>query len=302
MFRPLATFALICSTATLSAQTAPTADEEPLRQFEGNYLFYGTDAHCDAVACRPNNYYECSIQAVGQELRLTGFVGYVDSREQPYFKGTYNPDEQTIYFCCGPEADGENIYDEYNNRYFVYDFTLNVGADAEGRLTLSWPGPFWFYASHRDAWPRASYSSLTFTKDAPLPVWNGNINHLNPDPSTLDDLLTYTIEFENAHKVVAADTDIQGYIFSEDGQLYALAMVDGVIDAIGSLTIHESRATIHFARISDFEVDDADSRPLAGQNKRPATPGQATVIFRKNSFCVDGQVIKQEIIKTFNLK
>lgn len=301
MTRLLTTFALICSFSLLSAQTAP-AEADALLQFEGTYLFHGTDAHCDAVVRTPNNYYECNVMAVGNELRLTGFVGNIDSKEQPYFKGTYNAEEQTVYFCCGPDADGDNIYDADGYRYFVYDFTLNVGTDSEGRLTLSRPGPFWFYASLNDAWPRASYSSLTFTKDAPLPVWNGNIIQHVSEPSTLDDLLTYTIEFENAHKVSAGQSSIMGYIFDENGELYALAMVDGIIDAIGSLQVRESRATIHFVRLSDNGVDGADSRPLAGQNKRPATPGQATVIFGKNGFVIDGNVLTKEIVQTVQLR
>lgn len=302
MNRLLTTFALLCSTAALSAQTLPATDNEQLRQFEGAYLFHGTDPHCDAIAGRPYSYYECHVVAVGDELRLTGFVGDIDSEEQPYFKGVYNADEKSIYFSCGPDADGESIYDEEQRRFFVYDFTLNVSTDADGRLTLSRPGPFWFYASINNNWPRASYSSLTFTKDAPMPVWNGNINHLNPDPTSLDELLTYTIEFENAHKVSSADTSIQGYIFNEDGELFALTMVDGVIDAIGSLKTFESRATIHFVRLSDFSVDDADSRPLAGLNKRPATPGMATVLFRRNSFKVDGNIVQEDIVHQFRLR
>lgn len=302
MDRLLTTFALLCSTVALSAQTAPATDNEQLRQFEGNYLFHGTDPHCDAIAGKPYSYYECNVVAMGDELRLTGFVGDIDSQEQPYFKGVYNADEKTIYFSCGPDADGESIYDEEHRRFFVYDFTLNVGTDADGRLTLSRPGPFWFYASLNNNWPRASYSSLTFTKDAPMPVWNGNIIHHVAEPTTLDELLTYTIEFENARKVSAANTSIQGYIFDEDGELFALAMVDGVIDAIGSLQISESCATIHFVRLTDFDVDGADSRPLAGQNKRPATPGMATVLFRRNGFSVDGNIIKEDIVRTYSLR
>lgn len=302
MTRLITTFALLCFSSVLFAQTPSEADAEALRQFEGTYLFHGTDAHCDAVSRRPCSFYECSVAVVGDELRLTGFVGNIDNQEQPYFKGTYNPDAQTIYFCCGPEADGDNIYDADGYRYFVYDFTLNVGTDADGRLTLSRPGPFWFYASLNNEWPRASYSSLTFTKGAPLPTWNGNIIHHVAEPTTLDELLTYTIEFENAHKVAATDTDIQACIFDENGELYALAFVDGIIDAIGSLQLRESCATIHFVRLADNGVDGADSRPLAGQNKRPATPGQATVLFRKNSFKVDGNVVREEIVKTVQLR
>lgn len=302
MLRPITTLALICSTSVLSAQASVEPAAEVLRQFEGTYLFHGTDARCTDIVRRPHSYYECRLEAVGSELRLTGFVGNIDSQEQPYFTGTYDPEAGTICFSCGPEADGDNVYDEDGYRYFIYDFTLSVGTDSEGRLTLSQPYPLWFYTSVHNEWLRASYSSLTFTKDAPMPTWNGNVIHHVAEPTTLEELLTYTLEFEDARSVTATDTDIQGYIFDENGEVYALAFVNGVLDPIGSLQVRESCAIVHFVRLADYDVPSADSNPLASQSRLPATPGQATVLFRKKSFKVDGSVVRDDIVKTIQLK
>lgn len=306
MNRLLLLICLIWCSAALSAQTA----DEALQQFEGHYIFHGTEPNCEAPALRPCYYYECDIQTLGEQLLLTGFVGNVDSKERPFYVGTYNPDNATIRFVCGGNEDGESVYDANNYRYFLYDFTLNVGSDAEGRLTLSRPGLFMFYAANLGNWPRASYSGLTFTKGATLPHWNGNILHPNT-PATLDDLLTYTIEFENSHSIAAAPTDIMGLIYDADGQLYAFALVDGVIDAFGSMKIRESRATIHFVRVGDYaeSAESTDSQKAAkaqivkGAKVAPAahTPGHATVIFKANSFIIDGQLIDYDIVQEYDL-
>lgn len=302
MNRLLLLLSLICCCTALMAQS----NEDALRQFEGQYLFHGTEPACEAPSKRPNYYYECDIQARDEQLLLTGFVGSVNSKEHPYYLGTYNPDNATIHFVCGGNEDGESVYDVSNNRYFLYDFTLNVGTDAEGRLTLTHPGLFMFYAANEGNWPRASYAAFTFTKDAPLPHWNGNILHHN-SPVTIDDLLTYTIEFENAHSIAAAPTDVMGLIYDADGELYALALVDGIIDAIGSMSIRESRATVHFIRVDDDSANSqkAITKAKAAQGAKIAppshTPGRITVIFKANGFVIDGELINYDIVQEYDL-
>lgn len=301
MNRLLLLLCLLCCSVSLSAQTA----DDALQQFEGHYIFHGIEPTCEAPALRPCYYYECDIEAVGEQLQLTGFVGSVNSKDHPYYVGTYNPDNASIRFVCGGNEDGESVYDANNYRYFLYDFTLNVGSDAEGRLTLSRPGLFMFYTANQGNWPRASYSGLTFTKGATLPQWNGNILHPNT-PVTIDDLLTYTIEFENSHSITAAPTDIMGLVYNTDGELYALALVDGIVDPIGSMSIRESRATIHFVRVDDNAAS-ADSQKAAAKAQAPRTapashtPGRVTVIFKANSFVIDGQLINYDIVQEYDL-
>lgn len=222
---------------------------------------------------------------------MTGFIGDVQNDTFPYYTGTYNPADGTISFICGPDIDGESVSDADNYRYYLYDFTLRASTDADGRLTLSRPGEFWFYAKQQRNWRRASYSSLTFTKDAALPEWNGNINHLT-DAETIDDLLTYTLEFENAHKVQASGFDITGIIYDAEGSPYAMAIVNGVTDAIGSLTIRESRATIRFVKTADLNSQQRRQLPsridVAAANK-------AVVYFAPKSFKIDGRLISDAI-------
>lgn len=298
MNRLLLLFCLICCGAALSAQNA----DEALQQFEGHYIFHGSDPACEHPALRPYYYYECDIQTIDGQLMLTGFVGNVDNRERPYYLGSYNADNATIRFVCGGNEDGENVYGNDGCRYFLYDFTLNVGSDDEGRLTLSRPGLFMFYAASNNNWPRASYSSLTFTKNATLPQWNGNILHPNT-PSTIDDLLTYTIEFEYAHSIAAANSDIMGLIYDADGNLYALALVNGIIDAVGSMSIRENQATICFVRLADLSAAEQTVVRASAGKSAPAShsPGRTTVIFKAKSFRVDGKLITEDIVREYDL-
>lgn len=288
---------LLCSTS-LMAQTA----DDVLHQFEGHYIFHGTDPYCEAPDKRPCFYYECDIQADDSQLMLTGFIGNVASQQRPYYVGTYRPEDGTIRFVCGGNEDGESVYDDNNYRYFLYDFTLTPGTDDDGHLTLCNKSSFMFYAAKAGNWPRASYSSLTFTKDATLPQWNGNINHLNA-PTTIDDLLTYTIEFENSHSIAAAPTDIMGLVYDSNGELYAFALVDGVIDAFGSMSIRESRATIRFVRVDEYAESQKAAAKAGASKAAPAahTPGWVTVIFKANSFVIDGQLIDYDIVKEYQL-
>lgn len=301
MHRLLLIIALLCSFATTRAQSPADTNAGELSQFEGTYLFHGTDPHCDFISLSPHFYYECDIRAVEGKLRMTGFMGSIDNPDCPYYTGTYNPDEGTIYFYCGPDADGESIYDDDGTRFYVYDFTLNVGTDTEGRITLTRPGIFYFYAQRNNQWGHASFSNLSFTKDAPTPEWNGNIDDKN-DPATLDDLLCYTIEFENAYKVEASGSDIRGFIYGEDGHLYAIAEVNGIIDAFGSLKIRDCRATVCFVKLEDLNPRLKDSILLGQLSPRPATPGQATVVFSARSFKIDGRLLDEEIVRTYDLE
>lgn len=293
MNKTLLSLALLLPCTTLSAQTTdtPEVSDDVLRQFEGNYLFHGTNPACEAPLLAPNNYYECHIEACEGQLRMTGFIGDVLNESFPYYTGTYHPADGTISFICGPDIDGESVYDESNYCYYLYDFTLNVTTDADDRLTLYRPGEFWFYAKQQRNWRRASYSSLTFTKGATLPVWNGNINHLTT-AETIDDLLTYTLEFENAHKIEASGFDITGIIYDATGRPYAMAIVNGIVDAIGSLTIRESRATIHFVKTANLSPQQRRQLPA---HIDASAANKAVVYFSPKSFKVDGQIVNDAI-------
>lgn len=304
MYRILILLSSLLAATTLLAQPGeltPTAtSDNVLQQLEGHYLFHGTSPYCEAPELTPNFYYDCDIMNVDGELRLTGFVGNVANATAPYYTGTYNAEDGTVRFRCGEDLEGESVYDNDGYRYFIYDFTLSVGTDTEGRTTLSRTGPFYFYAYKNHKWPRAAYASLSFTKGATLPMWNGNINHL-VSPTTIDDLLCYTLEFENAHRIAASGYDITGLIYDPEGQLYAIAIVNGIIDVFGSITLRESHATINFLRIADL-APDMQSSAAAHSAHRPATPGRATVVFKNKSFLVDGNLLKEDIIQTFEVR
>lgn len=296
MLRILTTLCLAIVALVASAQAS-----DEVRALEGRYLFVGTDPYCPAIEREPAIFYECNITANDKgQLLLTGFIGEVDNAAAPYYTGTYDPETKSIYFCCGADADGERVTDADGFRYFIYDFTLRVGTDDEGRTTLSHTGPFWFYVSKRKEWLRASYNGLTFIKDAPLPTWNGNI--IQPThAASIDDLLTYSIEFEDAHRIAASGYDIQGIIYDEDGHPYAIALVNGIVDAFGSMYARASKAVICFERFTDLNPQLSPAVLAAMRTTRPATPGQATVVFRGKSFKIDGTLIQEELVNVIDL-
>lgn len=305
MNRLIIALALIAANLTpLAAQTTTddaSADNAALRQFEGNYLFCGTNPTCEAPELAPDFYYECAITAVDDHLQLTGFIGNVDNEAFPCYTGTYHPDDGTITFHCGPDADGESVTSADFRRYYLYDFTLHVSRDAEGRTTLTRPGIFYFYAQQKRNWLHATYNGLTFTKDAPKPVWNGNINY--PDsPTSIDDLLCYTLEFENAYQVAATGFDVMGFIFDAEGQPYAIAVANGTFDAYGSATFRQCRATIRFVRIADLTPQQQQSARATAPTlpKADEAPASATVVFAAKSFKVDGRIIDHEIVRAYH--
>lgn len=288
------------ASAQVSDASAQVSDE--LQALEGNYLFTGSTPACSDTRLCPETFYECNITANDKgQLLLTGFIGNVDNQDFPYYTGTYNPETQSIYFYCGADNDGEKVIDRYGVNYFVYDFTLNIGKDDEGRTTLSYNSPFWFYVLQNTKWLRASYSALTFTKDVPRPTWNGRIIQ-SSHADSIDDLLTYSITFETAHNIAAASSDILGIIYNENGQPYAIILVNGTRDAFGSMEVRSSTATFSFVRLSD--INSKFSSPFLDipSTTRPVTPGQATVVFLPKSFIIDGILIQDEITNVIDLK
>lgn len=291
---------ILCLALFATTATAQTADE--LQALEGSYLFEGTAPFCEAKEFRPSTYYNCNITADAEgHLHLTGFVGEVDSEEQPYFVGTYDADKKAITFCCGPDGDGEKISDRNGYCYFIYDFTLTVGTDKEGRTTLSSDSPFWFYAQKDRQWHRASYDALTFTKGAQQPTWDSYIDH----PEEVEDinaLLDYKVFFKDASNISVSDLDIMGLIYDENGHLYAIAVINAIFNVYGSFSANGNIATIQFHPLSALDPQVAVPALVEMFPDRPATPGQATVVFRPRGFIIDDYLLTKEIVNVVTLK
>lgn len=275
---------------------------EEFSAFAGKYIFHGTSAFCETADHTPQDYYECSITTdADNHLRLTGFVGNVDNDNRPYFLGTYDAEHKKVTFSCGPEDEGENIYDEEGRRYFIYSFTLDSYIDDEDSVALTSHGPFWFYTKKDGKWLRASYDGLSFTKEMPTTVWNGNI--IQPSTAqTIDDLLNYPIVFENARHIAPSNMGVMGMIYDETGNPYAYVFVQGGSDSMGSMKQRGPKVTITFKRYSDLAAQSAPAPFKASRETRPATPGQATVVFFAKSFIIDGKLYDKEIINVVDLK
>ena len=130
--------------------------------------------------------------------------------------------------------------------------------------------------------------------------WNGNII-LPETASSLDDLLSYTVEFEYADEVKAAAGDILGAIFDGENP-YAIALANGEFNVFGDVDFNGSKATVQFVKISDLNAElQASAKAAAARIGGFApTAGTATVAFAKHSFKVDSQLVDL-ITKSYDL-
>ena len=234
----------------LEASTSEAGGTETniLDQFAGKYFFTGGNPSCDNAAFAPATYYECEITVNGDELRMNGFLGYVEDDKTPYYTGTYNEVLGTIYFQCVDATNGGYVVDPATGiYYYVYDFTLNVDKNEAGHITLSRDDNFYFYA-WGDDWLNASYSSLFFEKDGKMPE-----EPVAPvDLSKFDGQYTFTGTgaFSDYAPATPAST-YQCTITSENGKLYMTGLL-GVVDNDGQNpyyvgTYDEEAGTVYFA-------------------------------------------------------
>ncbi|MDO4212079.1 MAG: hypothetical protein Q4D23_10315 [Bacteroidales bacterium] len=139
-----------------------------------------------------------------------------------------------------------------------------------------------------------------YTAPAEPTEWNGNII-LPETAASLDDLLSYTVEFEYADEVKAAAGDVLGAIFDGENP-YAIALANDEFNVFGDVDFNGSKATVQFVKISDLNAElQASAKAAAARIGGFApTAGTATVAFSKNSFKVDGQLVDL-ITKSYEL-
>lgn len=230
-----------------STSEAGGTEENILDQFAGKYLFTGSNPSCQEDALAPAANYQCEITVSGDELHMTGFLGDVDDDNTPYYTGTYNEVLGTIYFKCVDADNGCYVVDPATGiYYYIYDFTLTVGENEAGHITLSRDGVFNFYAYGSD-WVTASYSSLLFEKDGVLPD-----EPEDPvDLSFFDGTYTFTGTGAQSDYTPATPADTyQCTITSEGGKLYMTGLL-GTVDSNGQNpyyvgTYNEEAGTAYF--------------------------------------------------------
>ena len=125
--------------------------------------------------------------------------------------------------------------------------------------------------------------------------WNGKVN-VPQTAGSIDDLLTYTVEFEEAAKVAQSGFGMLAVVFDEIGNPYAI-----VFDALaGSAEYDHSKVTLHFQKFSDLN---AQLKALAetGVKKVAAhattEAGVATVVIAGKSLKIDGNYLYTDNIK-----
>lgn len=279
----------------------PELEPNPeLLKFAGNYLFKGVNADSNDPQYTTNEYYDCEVSVYGDELHLTGFIGEVEGK-MPYLVGKYDAENNRIKFSH-PGADGGLIKAENGTSYYMDFFYVNVEGE-EGEYVFDHSNPFIFYAYTNGEYTKCSYDSFKFIENGDVPEgWNHNI--LFPETAnSIDDLLTYTLDFEEAVSVEAASADVLGVVFEASGNPYAIVLANGVFDVFGSVKFQGSKATVHFAKIADLNAQlQASAKAAAARiGGFVHTPGAASVVFASKSFKVDGELVYDMIQKDYEI-
>ena len=282
----------------------PELEPNPeLLKYAGNYLFIGKNPQSNEEAYATEEYYDCEITVYGDELHLTGFIGEVEGK-MPYLVGKYDAENNRIKFSH-PGADGGFIAAENGISYYVDYFFVDVeGEEGAYVLNRTTSAPFTFYA-YDGNYTKCSYDGFCFVQNGERPVepagWNGEII-LPETAATIDDLLTYTVEFEEAKAVRAAGTDILGVVFEENGNPYAIALCNGTFDVFGGVQFNGGKATVEFVKIAALNAQLQESaKSAAARIGGFATVGKASVVFASKSFVVDDELVTDMIVKEYEL-
>lgn len=281
----------------------PEPEPEPevdLSKLVGDYLFHGEGGYNNdpETEILPEEYYEVSIEAVDGKLHMTGLLGNVYS--DPYcYVGTYNTTDNTVTF---------NVPTYYNYGYVMvtdYDyflindsFILNVVEGEDGSLKFVKEDGWEFLFGW--SWYKAGYTgAVELIKDGKIPAeptgWNGEV--LFPEATSIDELLSCTLEFDGAEVVTASNHDVLGVIYDETGDPYAIAMGNEVYSVFGGVSSEANKVSVNFIKIAELNANlQASARKAAARiGNFQSGNGSACVAFASKSFKVDGVLVDDVI-------
>lgn len=124
--------------------------------------------------------------------------------------------------------------------------------------------------------------------------WNGNVTYPS-SAASIDDLLDYSITFEEAAAVESSGFGVIAVLFDEKGDLNAI-MLDPIA---GSVDFEHDKANLHFVKISELNASlaamahGAASKIGAAINAGTST---ATVVVAGKSFKIDSKYLYTDII------
>lgn len=281
----------------------PEPEPEPevdLSKLVGDYLFHGEGGYNNdpETEILPEEYYEVSIEAVDGKLHMTGLLGNVYS--DPYcYVGTYNTTDNTVTFSVPTYYNyGYVMVTDYD--YFLINdsFTLNVVEGEDGSLKFVKEDGWEFLFGW--SWYKAGYTgAVELIKDGKIPAeptgWNGEV--LFPEATSIDDLLSCTLEFDGAEVVTASNHDVLGVIYDETGDPYAIAMGNEVYSVFGGVSSEANKVSVNFVKIAELNANlQASARKAAARiGNFQSGNGSACVAFASKSFKVDGVLVDDVI-------
>lgn len=152
------------------------------------------------------------------------------------------------------------------------------------------------------------YAGSAFTSTTVTPAfsesydgtWNGVMN-LPTAAGSIDDLLSYTVEFEEAASVKASAFGVLAVIFDQTGDPYAIVFGD----LAGHVEYTHDSATLKFKKFSELNAElGASMRKSVTKalGAGTASQGTATVVIANKCFVIDGNYLYTDVIKqTYDL-
>ena len=133
-------------------------------------------------------------------------------------------------------------------------------------------------------------------------VWNGDIT-LPEAAATAEELLSFPVKFDEASDIEVTNMGLLAAIFTDGGDLYALAMADAdeAFNAAGNVTVKGSTATINFVTTDELKASNPALLESAMQRIGGFQPvaGEYTVYVAPKSFKVDGVMVSESIAKSY---
>ncbi len=220
-------------------------------------------------------------------------------------------------------TEGQNgwIIDDGAGRYFT-PYTFNNGklgwSSVVGTEAYEWtiegtPEDFVIYREDGKNIGKDPDSYRLFTNKEPeqivhfqlVPVktvWNGDIT-LPEAAATAEELLSFPVKFDEASDIEVTNMGLLAAIFTDGGDLYALAMADAdeAFNAAGNVTVKGSTATINFVTTDELKASNPALLESAMQRIGGFQPvaGEYTVYVAPKSFKVDGVMVSESIAKSY---
>ena len=133
-------------------------------------------------------------------------------------------------------------------------------------------------------------------------VWNGDIT-LPETAATAEELLSFPVKFDEASDIEVTNMGLLAAIFTDGGDLYALAMTDAdeAFNAAGNVTVKGSTAIINFVTTDELKASNPALLESAMQRIGGFQPvaGEYTVYVAPKSFKVDGVMVSESIAKSY---